>query len=268
MDEGALDGLVAFAERLADAAGSAIRPHFRAAAEPHNKAADGNPFDPVTLADREAETAMRRLIAAYYPEHKVYGEEEGGALSDERPTWVLDPIDGTRAFILGLPMWGTLIALDLGSGPVLGIMDQSFTGERFIGHDGAAHLIHGGRKRRLSTRRCGDLSQAMLAATSPDMFTAPEEQKGFSALKAKVRLTRFGCDCYAYTMLAMGLIDLVVEANLRPFDIQALIPIIEGAGGVVTNWTGESARHGGRILAAGDPVLHAAALAVLKTALA
>ena len=266
MVEGADERLIAFAERLADAAGSAVRPHFRAAAEAHNKAGAGDPFDPVTVADRAAEAAMRRLIATYYPDHKVYGEEEGGALSDDHPTWVLDPIDGTRAFILGLPMWGTLIALDLGSGPVLGIMDQPFTGERFIGHDGSAQFIHGGQKRRLSTRRCGELGAAMLAATSPDMFTAPEEQKGFSALKAKVRLTRFGCDCYAYAMLAMGLIDLVVEANMRPFDIQALIPIIEGAGGMVTTWTGESARHGGRILASGDPKMHAAALTILNAA--
>ena len=252
---------LAFAHQLADAAREAIAPYFRNVST-DNKFGPGG-FDPVTAADRAAERAMRDLIKTHYPDHRVYGEEEGGSLSDETPTWVLDPIDGTRAFICGLPTWGTLIALDLGLGPVAGIMDQGFTGERFFAARDGAFLSRSGQTQKLAVRETWRLEDATLATTSPDLFTDPDEARVFIALRDRVRMTRYGTDCYAYAMLAAGQIDLVVESGLKPYDIQALIPIIEQAGGVITTWDGTSPRNGGRILAAATPELHQAASAVL-----
>ena len=252
---------MAFAHRLADGARQAIAPHFRRATADNKDRTGG--FDPVTMGDRAAESAMRALIGEFYPTHRVYGEEEGGRLSDDVPTWVLDPIDGTRAFLCGLPTWGTLIALDLGAGPVLGVMDQAFTGERFFAAGDGAYLCRHGQTRRLETRKTGDLSSAILATTSPDLFTDPAEARAFDAMRKSVRMTRYGTDCYAYAMVAAGCIDLVIESGLKPYDVQALIPLVQQAGGVMTTWDGRSAHRGGRVIAAATPELHGAACALL-----
>ncbi|WP_220348578.1 histidinol-phosphatase [Alkalilimnicola ehrlichii] len=232
--------LTEFAHQLADVSAEAILPYFRTSQAVNNKAAGG--FDPVTVADREGERVMRALIGERYPEHGILGEEHGTSAGDSEFTWVLDPIDGTRAFITGLPLWGTLIALNDGISPVLGVMNQPFTGERFMGNGERAWL----GDTPLATRECADLGDAILMCTTPEMFDSPESRHAFAAVAGQVRMLRYGGDCYAYCMLAMGMVDLIVERDLKPYDIQALIPIIEGAGGRVTNWQGESAQAGGR----------------------
>ena len=259
--------LLAFAHRLADVAGDVIRPYFRANHGIENKHASGSDggFDPVTLADQESELAMRALIETEFPDHAVFGEEHGAswaADSGGRFTWVLDPIDGTRSFIGGFPTWGTLIALHdaavEGGRPVIGIMDQPIIGERYVGTPDGAWL----GEEPLKVRPCASLADAVLYATTPDMFKGGD-LAAFQRVEARVKLRRFGGDCYAYGMLAFGLNDLIVEASMQPYDIQALIPIVEGAGGIVTNWDGNPAYDAGRILAAGDKRMHDAVLALL-----
>ncbi|AVD90498.1 histidinol-phosphatase [Pseudomonas sp. SWI44] len=251
----------AFAEQLADAAALAIKPYFRASLDVEDKG--GRLYDPVTVADKAAEDAMRELIQARYPEHGILGEELGTALGSSPLHWVLDPIDGTRAFITGLPLWGTLIALNDGSRPVVGVMNQPFTGERFVGTPEGAW----GNKTLLKTRACSDLASATLMCTTPDMFDIPARKAAFEAVAGKARLMRYGGDCYAYCMLASGFVDVIVEASLQPYDVQALMPIIEGAGGVITAWDGSSAQHGGCVVACGDPKLHAQVLEMLRYAM-
>ncbi len=265
-----LRSFVEFACELADVAATITLPSFRQSLSVENKL-DDNGFDPVTNADRAAEHAMRELIAEHYPSHAILGEEYGLS-SDEseltnKLTWVLDPIDGTRAFISGLPTWGTLIALYDGSKPVLGIMDQPFTAERYIASAGTGPttcMIHGNES-QLHTRDCQQLEQATMMSTAPDMFTTVEFDAQ-QTLASEVRLMRYGGDCYAYCMLAAGHVDLVVEAGLSTYDIQALIPIVENAGGVVTDWQGDSAVNGGQVLAAATRELHQQALVKLQTA--
>ena len=207
---------------------------------------------------------MRRLIGATFPDHGILGEEFGSEGLDAEFVWVLDPIDGTRAFIAGLPTWGTLIGLTRNGTAVRGLMHQPYIGERFVG-DGHSATVHTARgERRLRTRRCDRLADAILATTDPRLFAEGEERDRFRTVEGGVRMSRYGSDCYAYCMLAAGQIDLVVEAGLKPYDIVALIPIVEGAGGRVTAWDGGPATGGGRILAAGDPRLHAAALSILN----
>lgn len=253
---------MATAHALADKAGAVILPHFRTGCAVDHKG--GDLFDPVTAADREAEAAIRAKLAEAYPSHGILGEEFEALNPEAEYCWVIDPIDGTRAFILGLPFWGTLIGLTRGGAPVLGLMDQPFTGERFWSGEAQALFRHGGATKPMRARTCAKLGDALLATTSTDFFTSEEEHERFGTLSRAVRLRRFGGDCYNYCLLAMGHIDLVVEAGLKPFDIIPLIPIIERAGGIVTNWEGGDPRGGGRILAAGDPRVHAAALKVLS----
>lgn len=258
-----LDNLAAFATRLADASGDVIRPYFRQSLEIDDKAGkDG--FDPVTIADRSAEEVMRSIIAADRPEHGILGEEFGTTVGTSEYTWVLDPIDGTRAFIMGMPLWGTLIGLLQDTRPLVGIMDQPFTGERFIGTPGHSLYHRGDDRRSLATRATERLEDALLASTSPEMFPEDKDMASFSAVSNACRMTRFGGDCYAYCMLAAGQVDLVVEAGLKSYDIVALIPIIEGAGGVVTTWDGGSPAEGGRIVASANPALHQKALDCLN----
>ncbi|MFD1703713.1 histidinol-phosphatase [Methylopila henanensis] len=247
----------AFVDRLAQDSGEAILPFFRTSIGVENKLREG--FDPVTAADKAGETAMRALIRRTFPEHGIVGEEHGDDRPDAEFVWVLDPIDGTRSFILGMPIWGTLIGLTRGGTPCFGMMNQPFIGERFFGDGSSASYRGRGTERRLRTRACTRLEDAMLMSTSPTMFT-PEERETFEQVSTDVRLTRWGGDCYAYAMLASGHVDLVIEADLKPFDIVALIPIVEGAGGVVTTWDGRPATDGGRIVAAGDKRLHELAL--------
>jgi myo-inositol-1(or 4)-monophosphatase len=255
--------LIDFAHTLADASGEVIRPYFRTRMGVSNKAGDGA-YDPVTAADEAAEHVIATAVAQRWPDHGFVGEEHGIRQPDARLRWVVDPIDGTRAFIMGWPMWGTLIGLLDGTRPVLGLMDQPFTRERFwSGHDGAYMRSAETPTTPIRTRPCPAIAEAILATTHPDLFADGDEMDAFAQLKVRVRMTRFGGDCYNYCMLAAGFVDLVVESGLKPYDIVALIPIIEQAGGVITTWDGRPATQGGRILAAGDPHLHEAAMAVL-----
>ncbi|KQP52915.1 histidinol-phosphatase [Methylobacterium sp. Leaf106] len=252
--------LARFMEDLATESGQAILPFFRASFGMDDKGRDTGAFDPVTEADRAAETILRGRIRSTFPTHGIVGEEFGSDHADAECVWVLDPIDGTRAFITGLPTWGTLIGLLHDGVPVRGLMNQPYLGERFVG-DGASASFHGIRgPRKLMTRRCERLADSLLATTDPRLFAPGDEQDRFRSIEGAVRMSRYGTDCYAYCMLAAGQIDLVVEAGLKAHDIVALIPIIEGAGGIVTAWDGGSAAKGGRIVAAGDVRLHAAVL--------
>ncbi len=253
--------LIATAHRMADAAGQAILPHFRTTGLViENKA--GAAFDPVTAADRASERAMLAVLDRLRPQDAVQGEEYGRRAGTSGLTWVLDPIDGTRSFLAGTPVWGVLVALCDSGGPVFGLIDQPFTGERFAGGFGVAEWTRGADRRPLACRATASLSQAILFSTFPEVGT-PAEGRAFAALSRACRLTRYGLDCYAYALLALGQIDLVVEAGLQAYDVAAPIAVIEAAGGVVTDWAGHPAHGGGRILAAASPALHAAALAIL-----
>lgn len=255
---------LATAHRLADLSGAAIRPYFRRAMKVDNKAAAGK-FDPVTAADRAAERAIIKALKAEWPDHGVEGEEYGLQAGTSAYRWIVDPIDGTRAFILGFPLWGTLLGLVHQEAPLIGMMDQPYTGERFwSGPAGATMRLADGRKRRMKTRPCASLADAMFVTTHPDMFKPGGEMRGYEAIRSATRYTRYGGDCYAYCMVAAGQADLVVEAGLKPYDIAALIPIIEKAGGRCTSWTGGSAARGGRVIAAGDPRVHEAAVKILS----
>jgi myo-inositol-1(or 4)-monophosphatase len=252
---------LATAHALADKAGAVILPHFRSGCAVDHKG--GGSFDPVTAADRGAEAAIRAALAETYPTHGILGEEFGPLRSDAEYCWVIDPIDGTRAFILGQPLWGTLIGLKRAGLPLLGLMDQPFTRERFWSGESEAFFRHNGTTKPMRVRACAGLGEALLVTTSPDLFGGDEETR-FETISRAVRLRRFGGDCYNYCLLALGHVDLVVEAGLKPYDILPLIPIIERAGGIVTTWQGGDPRDGGRILAAGDARLHAAAVKILS----
>ena len=251
----------AFVDKLATVAGDAIRPFFRTALGVENKSRNGN-FDPVTEADRAAETAMRALIRTTFPAHGIIGEEFGDERADAPYVWVLDPIDGTKSFIAGMPAWGTLIGLLKDGAPVYGMMHQPFIGERFTG-DGASARYRGPvGDRRLAARSCNALNEAILFTTSP-LLMSSEERARFQKVEKAVRLSRYGGDCYAYCMVAAGYVDLVIEAGLKRYDVMPLLPIIEGAGGIITDWRGGAATNGGRIIAAGDRRIHEQALKLL-----
>ncbi|WP_305986782.1 histidinol-phosphatase [Roseibium sp. MMSF_3544] len=245
--------LAPFLDRLADAATEAIMPHFRQGFTVDNKRDTG--FDPVTIADKNGETAMRALINSSYPEHGILGEEHGPENLDAENVWVLDPIDGTRAFITGLPTWGTLIGLRTGGTASLGMMVQPYIGERFAGDKEHAWYKGPLGDRSLKTRACTRLQDATIFTTTPAIFTEAERE-AYDRVEASVQLARYGTDCYAYCMVASGHGDAVIETGLQAYDIVALVPIIEGAGGVVTTWTGGSPSDGGQIVASGDPRLH------------
>jgi histidinol-phosphatase len=259
---------IPFVERLAKVSGEAIMPFFRASFAMEDKSA-GGVFDPVTEADRAAETAMRRLIGEAFPHHGVIGEEFADEDAEAEYVWVLDPIDGTKSFVSGLPLWGTLIGLLHRGVPVYGLMNQPFTRERFFGDGRAAYWTgHGADgapvKRRLRARPCEGLDHATLMTTSPKLI--PEDLRPrYETVEARTLLARYGGDCYAYCMLAAGHVDLVIEAALNAYDIVALIPIIEGAGGIVTSWDGGDPSKGGAIVAAGDARVHEQALEFLRT---
>ncbi len=246
----------------AEAARAAILPHFRTTIPVDNKAGSG--FDPVTQADRGAEEAIRALIQRDHPTHEIIGEEFGHQDGSDSVTWVIDPVDGTRAFIAGAPTWGTLIGVGIDGRPVFGLFDQGFTGDRVLGVPGLTLDLGSRGPRTLQASSTARVEEAILAATAPDMFKTADQKQAFGRVSDKARLTRFGMDCTAYVLLASGHIDLVIEANLKIYDIYALIPIIEGAGGVVTDWTGGPAHNGGTVLAAATPELHAEALALLS----
>ena len=253
-----LDAYARFAARLADAAGAIVRQHFRRPLAVDRKA-DGSP---VTVADREAEQAMRALIAREYPSHGVIGEELGSDRPAAERVWVLDPIDGTQAFVTGKPSFGTLIALLDGGTPVLGLIDQPITRERWVGHSAAGTTLNG---KAIRTRSSGPLTKAALYATTPHMFNG-SDATAFQRLRGSVGITRYGADCYAYGLLAAGFVDLVVEASLQPYDYCALVPVVAGAGGLLTDWDGQPLHleSDGRVIAASDPAVHRAALDLLR----
>jgi myo-inositol-1(or 4)-monophosphatase len=253
----------AFVDELATVSGEIILPFFRTSLVVDNKAGPRG-FDPVTAADRAAESAMRTLIDRNFPEHGILGEEYGSDRANAEYVWVLDPIDGTKSFIAGMPAWGTLIALTRFGEPVYGMMHQPFIGERFTGDGNAASYRGPAGPRALEVRSCAALDQAMMFTTSP-LLMSDADRGCFGKVEQKVRLSRYGGDCYAYCMLAAGLVDLVIETELKPHDVAALIPIIAGAGGIMTNWENGPAQAGGRIVAAGDPRVHAQALELLNS---
>jgi histidinol phosphatase-like enzyme (inositol monophosphatase family) len=263
-----LNALDAFLVSLNRASAAVILPLFRVENGLKDK---GGPrgFDPVTAADRGAEAAIRALIAERYPDHGVIGEEYGEDRPDAEFVWVLDPIDGTRAFISGLPVWTTLIALRIRGEPVLGSIGQPFLGEVFIGRAGGARVITREDSRPLTTRKGAPLSQALIATTDPEGCFNPEELAAWRRIRAAARLARLGCDAYAYAMVAAGHLDLVLEAGLKCWDIEAAMPVLAGAGGVTSDWSGAPiGRRGGQVALAGDPALLETVLPLLSPAAA
>jgi histidinol phosphatase-like enzyme (inositol monophosphatase family) len=250
---------------LIEAAAAAARetlPRFRTRLAVDNKFAVG--FDPVTDGDREAERAIRETISARFPDHAIVGEELADKSSDGRFSWIVDPIDGTRAFISGAPVWGTLIGFRVDGRTIAGLMAQPFTGETYLGMPGQATYLRGGEKLILKTSGVTDIAQAKLSATSPDIFETSGTGRQWEALSRAALLTRYGLDCYAYCMLAAGHLDIVCEAALKNVDLAPLVPVIENAGGVVSTWDGKPAEHGGNCVAAATRELHQAALELLN----
>ncbi len=246
---------------MADAARRATLLHFRQAGLTADSKETGR-FDPVTVADRLAEQDMRTVLDQRRPQDGVLGEEFGAKPGSSGLTWVLDPIDGTRGYLAGTPTWGVLIALADDSGPILGIIDQPFIRERFIGGFGLAEVTGPLGRFPLRTRPGRALDQAILLSTFPEIGTEPERD-AFRRVAAAARLTRYGMDCYGYALLAAGQVDLVIEAGLQAYDVMAPIAVIEAAGGIVTDWRGRPVHQGGRVLAAANADVHAAALALL-----
>jgi inositol-phosphate phosphatase/L-galactose 1-phosphate phosphatase/histidinol-phosphatase len=257
-DTAAFDAYLALAAELADTAGAAIRPYFRTALTVDDKA----DLSPVTVADRAAEAAMRKLIGERFPEHGIIGEEYGREREDAEFVWVLDPIDGTKSFISGVPLFGTLIALARNGKPILGIIDQPISRERWAGATGRETTLNG---ITIRCRPCAGITAATVFATSPDMFKG-DDSVAFSRVAHTAKLVRYGADCYAYGLVALGFIDLVIEASLNPYDFSAMLPIIEGAGGIATDWRGTplDLSSDGRVLIAGDKRTHSDALDLLR----
>lgn len=254
--------LIETAHALADAAREETLAHFRS----DGLAADNKVtthFDPVTVADRAAETRIRAILEERRPADAILGEEFGPKPGTSGLTWVIDPIDGTRSYMSGTPTWGVLIAVADAKGPLFGLIDQPFIGERFAGGLGVAEVVGPMGRFPLRTRSPRPLAEAILFTTFPEVGT-PEEGSAFDRVKAKAKLTRYGLDCYAYALVAAGQIDLVIEAGLQAYDVQAPIAVIEAAGGIVTDWQGRPALHGGRILAAANRDIHSEAMSVLN----
>lgn len=255
LDEQELNDMLDFARATVAAAGAIALQYFRVPIAVEDKAADSR-FDPVTRADREIEAFIRERINCTYPGHAVIGEEAGTSEGTTGIEWLIDPIDGTRAYISGVPMWGILLGLMEGAECRLGLMHQPYLRETYSGSINGAFIHQGEASQRLSTRATGELADAILYCTHPDVFPAKEDFNKFRVIAEQCRLMRYGGDCYSYCLLAQGCIDLVIEADLKPYDIVPLIPIIEAAGGVVTDWRGNPAVNGGRVVAAANPVLH------------
>ena len=254
--------LVRTAHALADAARPETLRRFRTGIVSDDKGVGGR-FDPVTEADRAAERAMRAVLARERPEDGILGEEYGAEAGTSGLTWVLDPIDGTRGFISGTPTWGVLISVADAEGPLFGLIDQPYIGERFSGGFGGAEVIGPMGRSPLRTAPARPLGEAILLSTFPEIGT-PAEHAAFRRVADRVRLVRYGMDCYGYALLAAGQVDLVIEAGLQPYDVQAPIAVITAAGGIVTDWEGRPAQDGGRVLAAANAETHAEALRLLS----
>jgi histidinol phosphatase-like enzyme (inositol monophosphatase family) len=263
LTESEIADIVSTAHALADAARGPTLAHFRTALTADSKEAAR--FDPVTIADREAETAMRAILSLRRPRDGIFGEEFGAQGGESGLTWVLDPIDGTRGYLAGTPTWGVLIALSDAQGPLHGLIDQPYVGERFEGGFGRARMTGPQGARALACRPARPLSEAILFTTFPEVGT-PGEGAAFHSVARQARLTRYGTDCYAYALVAAGQVDLVIEAGLQAYDVQAPIAVIEAAGGIVTDWEGRPCPQGGRVLAAANREIHAEALAILRAA--
>lgn len=260
--EDELEKLLLIASLAADAAGEITMQYFRRDMAVENKATAGS-FDPVTVADREAELAIRGVLRKHCPDIGFYGEEHESIASNNGLLWVVDPIDGTRAFMSGMPLWGTLIGLYNGRDAILGVLDQPVLKERYVGYGSVAQLLTPDADISLSTREVGSLNNAVAYCTTPDMFNGDAPKACFESVRDRVQLMRYGGDCYAYALLAAGYIDVVLDCDLKPYDIQALIPIITASGGVVTDWQGGSAVDGGYVVACGSKALHAELLPML-----
>ena len=256
------ESFLPFAERLAEASGEVIRRYFRVSAA-EMKLESKSDDTPVTIADRTAEEVMRALIEKTYPDHGIFGEEYGFVRTDADYAWTLDPIDGTKSFVTGMPTFGTLISLMRNGRPILGIINQPVLNERWIGMAGHRSTFNG---RPIATSGVTRLADAAQYSTDPDMFRRPEDRKKVDAVLAEVKSKRYGGDCYSYAMLANGFVDLVIEFGLKIFDFMAIIPVIEGAGGVMTDWSGNRLTRDsdGHVVAAASAACHAAAVAHLR----
>lgn len=251
-----------FFESLANAAAEQTLPRFRRNINIENKLTSG--FDPVTEADKSSERAIRALIETEFPDHGILGEEEEPTNLDNEYVWVIDPIDGTRAFITGLPVWGTLIGLYQNGRAIAGMMDQPFTGERYLAdNNGAILKMRDGTQTDLKTSNCSDLSRANIFTTSPYLHEGENEAR-YDALENEVNLARYGCDCYAFAMVALGTADIAIDSDLKPYDIGGLISLVEQAGGIVSTWGGDRPEMGGDIIASANANLHAKALEILN----
>ena len=253
-----------FLLKISTAARAITLKYFRKTVNVENKEQTG--FDPVTVADREAENAIRDLIAQYFPDHNIFGEEWEPKKTNSAFSWIIDPIDGTRAFISGLPVWGTLAALCYEGRPIAGLMSQPHIGEDFVGFAGNATLHRGDEKATLATSKVKALNEATMFTTSPRIFLNETSLAHYDKLEANMRLARYGLDCYGYAMVAAGHGELVVEEGLKDVDIAAMVPIVEGAGGIVTTWSGKPVTDGGQVIAAANPHIHEAALEILAPA--
>ncbi len=256
--------LAEFAVHTAEEAGQIALKYFRTDLAVTNKARK-HAFDPVTQADKEVEQCIRARIRERYPTHRIVGEEFGTQGDEKAPAWLIDPIDGTRTFISGSPMWGVLLGLIDGEQPIAGLMHQPFVGETFVGSSAGAFLVRNGEWRKLSVRGTESLADATVACTHPSMFRTPPELAAFQRVESKCRLSRYGTECYGYCLLAGGFLDIVIEADLEPYDIVPLIPLVEAAGGIVTNWRGEPAIAGGGVVASATKVLHEQVLKLLNS---
>ena len=250
-----------FAESLGDAA-RAVALGWLEAGEAAEDKNEGGAFDPVTEADRGAERAMRALIEARFPDHGICGEEYDAKPARGPWNWSLDPIDGTRAFICGMPGWTVLIALLHDGAPVLGVIDAPRMDERYVGVGGRGELVSGGTRSRLCVSGCARLGQARLSTTDPYLVLG-DEAEAWERVRRSVRLTRYGFDAYAYARLAAGWIDLVIESGLKPHDYNALVPVVRAAGGVIGGWEGTGDLSGGRVVAAASQALYDEAVRLL-----
>jgi len=260
---------VPFLHELAETAAAQTKPLFRSALAIENKAGDdaddgiGDGLNPVTTADRQAEAAMRRLINARYPGHGILGEEYGEENLEADWVWVLDPIDGTRGFICGVPLWGTLIGLRYEGEAVLGMISQPMLNERFFGSAQGAWYWTSGTETPLRSRPCRTIEAARISTTDPRLFSSQERPR-YDRVEKKARLARYGYDCYGHAMVALGQIDCVIEAGVGTYDIEPIAPVIAGAGGCVSNWSGGSVKGGGQVVTSGDPRLHERILEALS----
>lgn len=253
-----------FLEALIEKAGEISLKHFRTELVVTDKNDTGDKFDPVTRADREVEEFIRERIAAEYPDHAIIGEEFGTTGSAGSHTWLVDPIDGTRGFISGSPTWGVLIGLKEADECLVGAMRQPYVKETYIGDGETAYFIQAGKRIPMKVRRRDSLADAIVCCTHPSMYPTDESREKFMRVMSKCQFSRLGTECLGYGMLAAGYVDLVIEGGLSPYDIMPLVPIVEGAGGIVTDWQGHTATGGGLVIAAASEKLHYEALQLLN----